>query len=381
MKRVSYTQKQPLFVSVLQARINAYFDQNHLTRLADSRMHIKTFILLFTWFGAYAMVISNHFKSFDLLFIQVFFHWMSFVVWNGIAHDAHHNAYTKNKLFNKLLLFTGDLVGVSSYVMDFNHVKAHHSAVNVPIHDVAIDDYGIFRFHPGRPLRWYHRWQHYYINVFYLVPTLFKLLIFDYFSLTRRYIGAVKVPRHPAVAILYLTLVKVVVLYLTLVLPLTILDAPSWIIVTGFLAGHFVAGITLSLVFQITHLCDYSRFTAVDLETGNLQNSFAIHVIENTSSFAVDNLFVTYFSGGLNHHTIHHLFPEISQIHFPALTNILRTSAREFGIPFKVYPSFWTAIQSHYSLLRELGRNPVYTPKPFIEYPINLTILNSHATA
>ncbi len=371
IKRIKYCRKPPLFYADLRARIAQYFTENGKTKYADTRMHIKTIVLLGTWTGLYALIMSNKFKSYDLWIFQIGFHWMSFVVWNGIAHDAHHNAYTRNKTFKKLLLFTGDLVGVSSYVMDFNHVRAHHSAVNIPMHDVAIDDYTVFRFHPDRPLRPYHRWQHFYINIFYLIPTLFKLLIFDYFSLMRKHIGAIKVDRPPMLKVVYLTFVKIGVIFLTLILPLMVLDAPAGIIVVGFLAGHFIAGITLSLIFQITHLCDFSKFTSVDLQSGHLENSFALHVIENTATFSPDNLLLTWLSGGLNHHTIHHLFPEICQIHFPALTKILRQTAMEYGIPFKVYPTFWEAIRSHYSLLKQLGRETSYTPQPFTDYELS----------
>ena len=51
----------------------------------------------------------------------------------------------KTKYADTRMHITGDLVGVSSYVMDFNHVRAHHSAVNIPMHDVAIDDYTVPR--------------------------------------------------------------------------------------------------------------------------------------------------------------------------------------------------------------------------------------------
>jgi linoleoyl-CoA desaturase len=371
VKRIKYKQKPPEFFMVLRHRINLYFEENNKTRYADVHMHVKTAALLLIWFSLYGLIISNMFKSYDLIIFQVGFHWMSFVVWNGIAHDAHHKAYTKNKYLNKFLLFSGDLVGVSSYIMDFNHVRAHHSAVNVPIHDVSIDDYALFRFHPDKPLKWYHRWQHLYINFFYLIPTLFKLLIFDYFSLMRKYIGAVKVSKHSITNIIYLTLTKFGVIYLTLILPLTILDAPKWIIVTGFLLGHFAAGITLSLIFQITHLCDFSRFSNVEDESGTIENSFAIHVIENTSTFSPDNIFMSYMSGGLNHHTIHHLFPEICQIHFPALTKILKETAEEYGIPFKIYPTFTEAVRSHYSLLKKLGQQKEYKPQPFTDYNLS----------
>lgn len=368
IKRINYTKKQSLFLKELKKRINTYFKDNNKTQYADSRMHIKTFLLLFIWFFLYGLILSNYFISYDLIVVQVLFHWMSFVVWNGIAHDAHHDAYTKNNAFNKFLRFSGDLVGVSSYVMDFNHVKAHHSAVNVPVHDVAIDDYGIFRFHPDTPLKWYHKWQHIYVNLFYFIPTLFKLLLFDYLSLSRKYIGSTKIDKHPIYEVLYLTLTKLGVIYLTLILPMQILDAPNSIIIAGFVLGHFIAGFTLSLVFQVTHLCDFSRFSNVVENSSDLENSFAIHVIENTSTFSDKSLIASYITGGLNHHTIHHLFPSICQIHFPALTKILKETAKEFGVPFKVYPTFISAIKSHYSLLKKLGSQKQYTRAPFLEY-------------
>jgi len=374
IQRIRYTKKQSSFLKELRRRINVYFEENNMTKYADYRMHLKTFVLLFVWFSLYGLIISNVFKSYDIIFIQILFHWMSFVVWNGIAHDAHHDAYTKNKVLNRFLRFSGDLVGVSSYVMDFNHVKAHHSAVNVPIHDVAIDDYGIFRFHPDTPLKWYHKWQHIYVNFFYFIPTLFKLLIFDYLSLARKHIGSIKIEKHPIYELIYLTFTKLGVIYLTLILPLQILDAPNSYIIAGFIIGHLVAGFTLSLVFQVTHLCDFSRFTNVAENTSNLENSFAIHVIENTSTFSDKSLLASYITGGLNHHTIHHLFPTICQIHFPALTKILKETAKEYQIPFKVYPTFISAIKSHYSLLKKLGSQEQYEPMPFLEYQT----VNSH---
>ena len=146
----------------------------------------------------------------------------------------------------------------------------------------------------------------------------------------RKYIGAVKVKKHNLVSIFYLTLIKVGVIYFTLILPLTILDAPRSIIITGFILGHLIAGMTLSLVFQITHLCDFSKFNSADSENGSLENSFAIHVIENTSTFSPDNLFITYFSGGLNH-----------QIHVCLTHHSLESLDKSLLLVGKAYSAHW----------------------------------------
>src|SRR5260221_5786679 len=104
VKRIKYKQRPREFFKELRHRINKYFEETNKSRLADTQMHIKTIVLIFIWFSLYGLIISNIFKSYGLITIQIGFHWMSFVVWNGIAHDAHHKAYTNNRYLNKLLL-------------------------------------------------------------------------------------------------------------------------------------------------------------------------------------------------------------------------------------------------------------------------------------
>src|SRR2546423_15710630 len=101
MKRIKYNQKPPPFYTELRSRIYSYLRENSLTRYADWRMNLKTIVTLTIWFSLYGLIISNWFKSYDLILFQVAFHWLSFTIWLGIAHDAIHNAYTKNKFLNK----------------------------------------------------------------------------------------------------------------------------------------------------------------------------------------------------------------------------------------------------------------------------------------
>jgi linoleoyl-CoA desaturase len=63
--------------------------------------------------------------------------------------------------------------------------------------------------------------------------------------------------------------------------------------------------------------------------------------------------------GGLNHHVVHHLCPNICHVHYPALTAIVRETAAEFGVPYREHRTVWQAVVRHYHLLRELGRKPV----------------------
>ncbi len=370
LTRVKYAKPEEEFCSVLKERVFGYFKEKGISRYANREMHIKTFVLLGIMYGSYALMLSNWFHSWDLVLIQCIFYLMSFIVWVGISHDAHHRAYTPNAKLNKVLIFIGDLMGVSSYMMDYNHVRAHHSAVNVPHHDVSIDSFGVMRFHPDVPHRWFHRFQPIYIVLLYGVATVFKLFAFDFFSLRRKQIGAIKIEKHPWKEIVYMVFMKALVIFYTLIIPILVIDAPLWIILTGFFVGHFVSGVFLSMIFQVTHLCDYSRMTSPD-DDQRIHNEFPLHVMENTSSFSIHSKWMNWFSGGLNNHTIHHIFPGICQIHFPELTLILKETAKEYGIPFKEYPSIWAATQSHFRMLYKLSKPEPYQPEPFTEYPLN----------
>lgn len=36
---------------------------------------------------------------------------------------------------------------------------------------------------------------------------------------------------------------------------------------------------------------------------------------------------------------VHHLFPGVCHCHYPALAKIVQKTAKEFGVPYKVYPT------------------------------------------
>jgi linoleoyl-CoA desaturase len=62
--------------------------------------------------------------------------------------------------------------------------------------------------------------------------------------------------------------------------------------------------------------------------------------------------------GGLNHQIEHHLFPRISHIHLPAISDIVEQVCKEHGVRYRVHPTMTQAIGSHYRWLRDLGKPP-----------------------
>lgn len=44
---------------------------------------------------------------------------------------------------------------------------------------------------------------------------------------------------------------------------------------------------------------------------------------------------------------VHHLFPNVCHTHYPAIAPIVVDTCREFGIPYKIYPSVRTPLGPH----------------------------------
>jgi linoleoyl-CoA desaturase len=64
----------------------------------------------------------------------------------------------------------------------------------------------------------------------------------------------------------------------------------------------------------------------------------------------------TWFVGGLNHQIEHHLFPDISHIHYPKIAKIIKETAKEYGVNYNYHRTFGGAIVNHLRMLNRLGK-------------------------
>jgi linoleoyl-CoA desaturase len=368
-KRITYSKKDDPFFADLRQRVNDYFTRTGYNRQDDPRMYRKTIVQVSMWVIIYACMLSNFFYGWGLFFLQIGLHFTLFLMSVGIAHDGSHNSYSQRPWLNKLMYRCFDFIGINSNMWEYNHNLSHHFVPNIPRYDSAIDSFGLFRFHPHAKYYPVHRFQHLYIFSIYALATLFKILFLDFFSFSRKQIGMVRIKKHSFRDILYLVVTKIGVVSYSLVIPLLVIHVPAWQIVCGFLAGHFVSGIALGVIFQVTHLSDYSVFVEPD-EQGVVHNSFPRHIMATTADFATQNRVVTWISGGLNIHVAHHLFPRISQVHLPKLAKIVKQTAADHGVPYKEYPSVWAALKSHLRMLKKLGSKEDFDNS---DWPVNKT--------
>ena len=64
---------------------------------------------------------------------------------------------------------------------------------------------------------------------------------------------------------------------------------------------------------------------------------------------------MSWLLGGLNFQIEHHLFPRICHIHYPAISELVEQTCRDFGIRYTEHRSFWAGMASHFRWLRRMG--------------------------
>ncbi|WP_289999964.1 fatty acid desaturase family protein [Algoriphagus sediminis] len=281
----------------------------------------------------------------------------------GVMHDAIHGSYSKSRRINKLVGYTLNLIGANDKVWRLQHNVLHHSYTNVDEHDDDINAPFFLRFSPHAPKNKLHRYQHFYAWFFYGLSTVSWVTSKDFIRYTRYYKkGLVKDQASYRKGIVKIVLWKLIYFSYVLVLPILFSPISAWIIVLAFLAMHFITGLTISLVFQSAHVTSNASFPLPDKE-GNLESERLAHQLETTCNFAQMNPFLSWMVGGLTNQIEHHLFPNISHVHYRKIAPIVKKTAQEYGLPYHTNGSFISAVFSHFKMLRDLGRVEVQPVK------------------
>jgi len=355
------------FYVALKTRINEYFKDNNISKYANQQMVFKTVFWLTIFFTTYFLILFSGLPKIVLLILAGVYGYAMLLLSLNIGHDASHNAYSSNSKINRKLSYVFELIGASSYLWDIMHNRSHHSYINIHESDVAIDADPFLRLSYDAPLRPIQRYQHIYGLFVYGMATLFWVLWKDFRYIRQPHIGPFDTRKHPIKEYLILIIGKLFYFGMNLVIPMLLLDISFIEWLAGFILMHFVMGLTLALTFQTTHAVEETQLPKKNAY-GDIENSWAQHVLEVTSDYRPNSKLLNFLYGGLNTHVAHHLFPDICHIHYPAITRIIKSTSAEFGLRYVETPSMWTAIYSHLKHLRSLGR---YNSPPNYPNPVN----------
>jgi len=347
--------EQTEFYSVLRKRVNSYFKQKGISHYANAFMVFKIIFFLSGLIGAYAVLIwANLSWPLSLLMWVIVGFFTAFTGVN-VCHDAIHGAVSRNKTVNTMLGYLLNVVGANAYLWNISHNLQHHAYTNISGYDGDLDSVPIVRLHPRMKLLKISRFQHIYTFIFYGFSTLIWVFYKDYRGFFKTQFGKGIRKKHPIRELLIMILFKIIYYSLFLLLPLVLIDLAWWQILLGFGLMHFVEGVTLTIIIQLSHLVERSEFPSPD-EEGKMENAWAVHQMKVTADYARNSWLVRFFFGGLNFHIEHHLFQRICHIHHKPISKIVQQTALEYGIPYREFPTLGAALLSHQRFLKRMGR-------------------------
>lgn len=345
------------FYKTLQHRVREYFKETKKSRYANANMVLKTCFMLALYFTPFILIITVITNP-----------WISFLMWIlmgfgmagiglSVMHDANHGAYSKNKRVNSFLGFMLNVLGGSDINWRIQHNILHHTYTNVTGMDEDIDPGKILRFSPHVERYKIHRYQHVYAWFLYGLMTLMWCTVKDYRQ-------AVRYKRKDLIktqgttygkAMAGIIVSKVIYFAFMFTLPLVFSPLSWWMIILGFLAMQFVAGLVLAMIFQPAHVVPSSNYPVPD-DSGNIDADWAVSQLFNTANFAPKARIFSWYVGGLNFQIEHHLFPNICHVHYSDLAKIVKETTEEFNLPYISQKTFYCALKEHTIMLRNLGR-------------------------
>jgi linoleoyl-CoA desaturase len=356
LKNVSFNNSDKVsFLTDVRHRVNAYFESNNISRSANTQMILKTIVILLGWAGTYGMIMSNLFPGYVVLLLALVHGFFTAMIGLNIAHDAIHGSYSSSSRTNKRIGLLFNLIGANDYVWHISHNMVHHTYTNIPDYDEDINQPAILRLEPTQKLRWIHRFQHIYALVLYAFSSLSWVFVKDYVKFFQHQLGGHFREKLPRKELLRLILYKSIYYSIFLVLPLVFVDFSWYWILIGFILSHLVEGFTLAIIFMLAHVVEGTDFPELE-ENGSLEMTWAELQMKTTSNFARKNKVATYLFGGLNFQIEHHLFPKVCHIHYPAISDIVKQTAKAHNLPYLEHPTLLGAIASHRRVLYAMGQ-------------------------
>ncbi len=347
------------FYPTLKRRVDAYFKENNISKHANAAMVVKSIVLISMYVLPFIALLY-----FTPTFEVALLLWaiMGFGVAGigmGVMHDANHGAYSANPMINKMMGHTLNIAGGAVLNWKLQHNVLHHTYTNITHMDDDMEDKLVLKFSPYSEPKPHHRFQFIYAFFFYGILTLYWVLAKDFVQYVKFTGNGVNKNTKKENALFLLSLIadKAIYFFVILGIPTLFFNIPLAQSIAGFVLMHFIAGIVMTVVFQLAHSVEGATHPLPNA-SGTIENDWAIHQMETTVDFAPDNKLLSWYVGGLNYQVEHHLFPTICHVHYPKIAPIVAATAKEFGVSYTINHKFSDALQAHIGYLQRVGRLP-----------------------
>jgi len=337
----------------LRRRVDAFFRTTGRRQRDCPQMYVKTAIL-FAGFGtAYGLLVFVAGTWWQALPLAIGLGLATASIGFNVQHDGGHRAYSDHAWVNKIMAMTLDVIGGSSYHWYWKHGIVHHTYVNITGHDTDIDLGGLGRLTPHQRRLSFHRWQHWYLWSLYGLMVIKWHFVGDFRDVATGRIGTYPFPRPKGRELVIFFGGKAVFFVLAFGIPLLL--HPVWVVGLFYGVVALVLGMLLSVVFQLAHCVEEADFPLPRHDTGSIENAWAVHQVETSVDFARRSRVVAWLLGGLNFQIEHHLFPRICHTNYPAISNLVQETCREYGVKYSEHESVWAGVVSHFRWLQRMG--------------------------
>jgi linoleoyl-CoA desaturase len=342
------------FHTELKNRISNYFEEVGQSTYGNYSLFLKAVILMVSFLFVYIHLVFFTPGTIWAIAECVLLGGIVAAIGFNVMHDGAHGSFSKYKWVNIFAAFSLNILGGNSFMWNVKHNIIHHAYTNVDGLDDDIDIQPWMRMSSTQKKYKLHKYQHLYFWVLYCLLYILWIFVLDYQKYFKARIGSMKLKKMTLGDHLVFWGFKLFHAFVFVGLPIYMIGFTHWMI--GFLIFTGVAGLVLSLVFQLAHTVEHTAFPVADINTNRLDDEWAIHQIKTTANFATHSKVVSWLVGGLNFQIEHHLFPKISHIHYPQISKIIKQACKDHGIEYIEFPKVRVAVASHVAFLKQMGR-------------------------
>lgn len=342
------------FYAELRRRVRLQLGASGRPPRGTRAMYAKTAVLGLWLVGSYLLLVFAAERAWQAVLLSLSLGLAAAGIGMNVMHDGSHGAYSTDRRWNRVMAFTLDLLGGSSFVWKSKHNVFHHTWPNVAGVDDDIDAGFLARLAPVQPRHAFHRFQKLYMWPLYGLLAVKWHFFDDFAAVATGRLGGRTLPRLQKADLFTFVAGKLAFFAWALGLPLLL--HPIGTVAVVYLSSAAVVGLTLSVVFQLAH-CVPEAIT-----TPGRSVSWAAHQVETSVDFSRGNRVLGWYLGGLNFQIEHHLFPQVCHVHYAGIAPLVEATCREFGVSYQTKPTLGAALAAHYRLLERLGRAEAELP-------------------
>jgi fatty acid desaturase len=354
-------QRDTGFYKELSEEVNKYFVTNKLDHKDPTgglvRMFFVMIVALLTNYFAFGPFALDFMPRFAL---AVVFGICQALPLLHVMHDCSHTSFGHSQAWWMIWgrLFMDFYVGCSMTSWHNQHTMGHHIYSNIFMADPDLpkDDKGDLRRLVDR-----QTWQPFVKYQYIYMPVLYGLLgismrvadVFEVFAQLKN--GTMRVNPHGMLGQLEHLTSKLFFVWWRIYLPLSMgISLPTFIAL--FITAELTTGYWLALNFQVSHVSDVADWPMGDKNSSEVGLEWAKAQAVASVDYSHNNWWTTFCCGALNYQIEHHLFPTVSQYHYPAIAPIVMQVCEKHNVRYNLLPDLPSALYHHLAHLYKLGQ-------------------------